>query len=185
MNLSQNMDEFIDTWPLSSRLKNSLKDAGYMTLDSLKEISLDDLKNIDGLGSKSISELRDYVYNKYKVVFKKKPKPKKLDNSMLCQQLVKHFLGGKPIKWPLEMLKANQLLKERSLEEWLKIPPFEKLYSLGFFFHHLGKKYVSDHTPKKLVVEERKVEEVSNVTSEEYEKKSSAPITLKDFMKIK
>ena len=181
------MEIFLETLPISKRIKTSLSDYGIMTINELKTLSLDELKSIPGLGPNSLKELREYIYIAYKFVFKPKPKEKKktLQKFEDSKLVVAHFLHNVPnINWALQLKNADALLKEYSLNFLLSVDPPKNIYSLGYFFQDFGKKYLNSKMPAKIIKEEPVVKEIEEPGIEYVANDHTKPRNLKDFLGI-
>jgi hypothetical protein len=181
----------VSQFPISNRTKNSLIDNGILSVEDLKKLTLDDLKNLDGIGSNALKEIREYVYVAFKIIFKpvKKEKKKKLNNFNEARAVVDHFLKGKSgINWPLQLKKAEMLLEKFSIQFLLSVEPPPNIYSLGYFFNEFGNKYLTSKMPARIIKEDPKLEPVHS--KEELEgieyipNDHTKPKNLKDFLGI-
>lgn len=182
--------EIID-WPISNRVKSALLKQN-LDLEKLKELTLDDLKELEGLGSKGISEVRDYCYSKFGITFKRRKveKKKKVEDFSAAKQVVEHFLSQqikekKFIEWSKQILAANKLLQKNPLSTLLSVKPNPKIYSLVWYLQDYGQKYINENLPVTIVVEEKleKIEEITN--TEPLEMVQQKPKSLKDFLKLR
>ena len=98
-----------------------------------------------------------------------------------------HLLShAKFILWSREMLLADKLLKEHSLDFWLKVKPNPKTFCLNFYLTNEGEKFVRRFLPTISLVETG-VEEKQEDPIEEVELDISLiekPRSLRDFMKL-
>lgn len=174
--------EDISSWPISSKVKSLLRRAGVETLSGLPEF-LDDLKAIKGLGPKGISEIREWVFQKFKRTFKPRPKVKKkvIRNYKECRLVIDHFLPG-PKNWAQQMKLADTLIEKYGHELLLKVTPNPKVFSLKWFISEWGDKYIRQFMSARVIpdvpVEEPEVEPCEFVPS------TSKPLGLKDFLKL-
>lgn len=175
--------EIID-WPLSKRTINSLVSAGYKNIDDLKLLSLDKLKEIKGLGSKAILEIRDYCKLKFDIVFKSEPKKKKkvLSDYVLCKQIVEHFLSGK-FNWANQLKVADQLLKKHGIELLLKVRPNKSAYSLVWYNTSYGEAYIKQFIPGEVQEQEEKEEVKFEEVPIDFSVGIKKPLSLEDFLK--
>lgn len=180
-------EDFISDLPFSVRTKNSLIDNGIVTVNELKNIYLEDLKDIDGLGQKGLLEIREFLYLKYKFCFKRKPKVKKIDDFSDCQEVVTHLLGSNTKDWPRQVKCAHQLLHSFSKEILLKVKPLPNVYSLVWY---LNKDYGFSYIKKFIPVTIVKEVETADVIQESTDKVdfvprfNSKPRNLKDFLNV-
>lgn len=138
----------VSDFPISNRTKNSFIGAGYYSEEDFKDKFVEDLKSIDGIGAKGITEIRDYLKDKFNITFKHKPKPKKIENPKECGSLVKHLLGHKTyIAWPKEMLTAKALIAKYGYDVLSKVTPNYKASSLSFYLCEDGQKYIRKYLP--------------------------------------
>jgi hypothetical protein len=179
----------IEDFPISNRTKNTLKKAGYSTELDFKEIFLEDLESIDGFGNKGIVEIRDYLYSKFGIVVKHKPKEKKINNFKETQCIVNKFLNHcDNIFWPREIKMAKTLIDLHGYQTLLRVKPLTKVNTLSFYLTANGKKYITQFLPAIQIQEggvsrnkpiEEEKEEVVIINSPEHKPKS-----IRDFFKI-
>lgn len=175
--------------PISNRVKNALIDSGIFDVETLKEKTLQEIKQTPRLGSSGLIELREFLYTKYKFVFKveKKEKKKVLKDFSSSKKVVEHFISGTEIDWPRQLRIADALLKKYSLEFLLSIKPKEGIYSLFWYNSEYGDKYIGQNSPLFLVEEakEKPVKQnTETIDSEFVSRKIDKPKTLSDFLKI-
>jgi hypothetical protein len=181
------MNELIEDFPISKRVKTALKAAGYICADSLRNKYAEDVKDIDGLGQKGWLELREYLYNKYRITFKPKPKPKKTKNFLQSRQLVEHFFGkNAKIFWGKEIKVADQLISIYGFELLSSIRLNKKIYSLSYFFTQEGKACIKQARPA-LSIETAKPTQPAEDTGEAIDLFSNvniqkAPKSIRDFL---
>ncbi len=176
-------NSMVRDFPIPARVKNALIDAGWVTVDDLRQLSLDDLKVLDGVGAKGLTELREYVYGKYKIVFKKKPKPKKTQDFKGAQAVVQHLLGNNVEDWGRQIRAADQLIKKYSVATLLLVKPKEKVYSLVWYLGEpYGHDYISRFIPGRVITEEKKEEE--ECAPVEFKGEVGRPKTLKEFLNL-
>lgn len=178
----------VEQWPLSGRVKKALTQGGYLTIEDFHGKTLDDIKEIAGLGPKGSVELREYVHSKFGIVFKKKKVEKDVAEKALykdCKAVVEHFLKhNKFILWGKEIKAAKTLLSKYTKDELLKTPVYYKTSTLLFFLTKDGSNYINKYLPKKVeLVEKTEVEQIIVPTADETFLKSERvkPKTLKDF----
>lgn len=147
----------VQDFPISNRTKNACIAAGFLSEIDFEGKTVEQLKEIDGLGTKGVVELRDYLKCKFNIVFKHAEKPKKIKDAKGCRDLVNHFLGHKKfIKWGNELLMAQRLLNQFGLKTLLNVKPNYKVSSLSFYFVEDGQKYIKQFLPS-ISIEEPKV----------------------------
>lgn len=181
----------VSQFPISNRTKKSLIDNGILSVDDLKKLTLDDLKNLDGIGNNALKEIREYMYVAFKIVFKpaKKEKKKKLENFNEARAVVDHFLKGNPnINWPLQLKKAEMLLKKFPVQFLLSVEPPPNIYSIGYFFNEFGNKYLTNKIPARIIKEDPKpdptLSEQELEGAEYVPNDHTKPKNLKDFLGI-
>lgn len=178
----------VSDFPLSKRIKTVLHDNNIFTIEDLKKLSLDQLKSLEGLGDKSLIELREYLYLSHKIVFKKEKKEKKkiLKDFNGSKIVVEYFLKNTPnINWGTQLRFAEKLLAKYSLDFLISVPPPPNLYSLGYFMSDYGNKYLTDRMPARLIVEKEEPKESIIEEGEEYiPNDHSKPKHLRDFLGI-
>lgn len=174
--------EDISNWPISLKSRSTLQKSGIKELWDLPEF-LDDLKAIKGLGPKGVSEIREWVFQKFKRTFKPRPKVKKkvIRNYKECRLVIDHFLPG-PKNWGQQMKFADTLVEKYGLELLLKVTPNPKVFSLKWFISEWGDKYIRQFMSARVIpdvpVEEPEAEPCEFVPS------TSKPLGLKDFLKL-
>lgn len=180
-------EDFVRDLPLSVRTKNSLIDNGIVTVNELKNIYLEDLKDIDGLGQKGLLEIREFLYLKYKFCFKRRPKERKIDNISDCKEVVTHLLGLNVKDWPRQIKCANQLLQLYSKEILLRVKSPPHIYSLVWFLNKdYGASYIKKFIPVTLIPETPDKQEVpkEQESIDFIPRFNSKPRNLKDFLNV-
>lgn len=178
--------DFIKDLPISNRIKNRLIDSGFIEISQLFDLSLDKLKNIEGLGPTGIAEIREILYQKYKFVFikEKKARKKVLTEPDSCKRVVEHFLGKENINWAKQLKIANQLLTKYSVDLLLKVDPKPNVYSLTWYNTDYGDVYISKYIPVTLISEEKPIKEKKEVLGIDFSPRiSNKPKTLSEFLK--
>lgn len=172
--------------PLSTRTKNRLMDSGYMEIEQIKALTLDELKNIDGLGPSGVAEIREFLYQKCKFVFlrTKKEKKKILDNSFSCKKVVEHFIGNTNINWAKQLKIANELLKRYTVELLLTVEPKPGVFSLTWYNTDYGSDYINKYLPVVIVTEDKPKEKTTKESLEFIPQINNKPKTLSEFLKI-
>jgi hypothetical protein len=178
----------VSDFPLSKRIKNALYENNIFTIDDLKSLSLDKLKSLEGLGDKSLLELREYLYLSHKIVFKKEKVEKKkvIKDYPSSKLIVEHFLRNTPnINWSAQLKIADRLIAQFPLDFLLSVSPPPNIYSLGYFISDFGHKYLTDRMPARLIVEKEEKKESIIEEGEDYTPKDhSKPKHLRDFLGI-
>lgn len=182
----------ISDFPISTKTKNAFISAGYYSEEDFRDVYIEDLKDLKGVGSKSLIEIRDYLYSKFGITLKHKPKPKKIQNSKECAVLVKHLLGHKKfIQWANEMLIANRLIERYGIEFLLSIKPNLRTSTLKFYLCEDGEKYIKQFLPTLSVsLEKPSVQDDTNSEKEINEVKLdpsifvNKPKSIRDFLKV-
>jgi hypothetical protein len=145
----------ISEFPISNRTKNVLIQNGFISEEDLSSKFLEDLKSIEGMGDKGVMEIREYLYGKFGIVLKHKPKDKKISNPKEARSVILHFLShSKNIFWPKEMAAANKLLSFFDLKTLRSVVPNEKAYSLSYYLCQDGRKYIRTYLPSIKIVEQ-------------------------------
>lgn len=177
----------ISDWPISNKSKNALKANGYLTIDDLRHLLLDDLKGLRGLGSKGVTEIREWCSNKYGVVFKARPKEKRkyLKNAKAAKQVVEHLVPETK-DWGGQLRIADKLLEKYPLGLLLKVPRNSKIYSLAWYNSDYGDKEIRKYM-EKVVVEkevERSKEPLVFEEKSVFDIETTKPKTLRDFINL-
>lgn len=179
----------ISQFPISNRTKNVLIQNGFLSEEDFSESFLEDLKSLEGMGEKSLMEIREYLYGKFGIVLKHKPKDKKISNPKESKSVVLHFLShSKNIFWPKEMAAANKLLSFYDLKTLRNVVPNEKAYTISYYLCQDGRRYIRKYLPSIKSVEQN-VEESVNKPAEVFEEVQldldlsvKKPKSLKDFL---
>lgn len=177
--------EEVKNWPISNKSKNCLIKNEYSSLESLKSITLEDLKEIKGLGSKSISEIREWCSSKFNLVFKPRPKQKRrlLKNYKDCKTVVEHLVPDTK-DWGGQLRIADRLIEKYGLELLLRIPRDSKIYSLAWYATDYGDKKIRQYMDK-VITDNPTMEKSQELI---FEKESvfnievQKPRSLKDFL---
>ena len=180
-------DSQVARWPISNKSKNCLVGAGYLDLDSLKSLTLDDLKGIKGLGSKSLTEIREWCSAKFGLVFKSRPKVKKkvIRNYKDSKKVVEHLVPETK-DWGNQLRIADRLVEKYGVELLLKVPRDAKIYSLAWYATDYGDKRIRQYMEKE-IIEDVSVETAKELVFEEksvFDIEVQKPKTLKDFLGI-
>ncbi len=181
---------FVKDFPLPHRIKSCLIDNGFIELDDIKTLSLDQLKDIDGLGQKGISELRDYLYSKYKIVIKRtaKEKKKRLDNSNDAKAVVIHLLGDNVNDWGRQLIAANQLIKLFGVNLLKLVKPNPSVYSLIWYLQPYGQDYIKKFIPVTIVEEKSESKESVEISTNDsifVPVVSNKPKNIRDFLNVR
>lgn len=174
----------IKDWPLSKRTLTVLFNAGYKTIDDLKEKTIDDLKELPGLGVKGVTEIREWCRSKFGVTFKPRPKVKKkvLKDFKGSRDVVQHLLKP-PFNWANQLKVADQLIAKYGTELLLRVRPKEGIYSLVWYNIECGDKYIRQFMPGEVVQEEKKEEVTFDDPPVDFSV-GEKPKSLKDFLKL-
>lgn len=177
----------VKDFPISIRVKNALEKSGIKSSDDFRNKTLEDLKCIDGIGARSILELREYLYSKFNIVLKPKVKASKIKNANQCKSIILKFLGhSKNIEWGKEMKNASKLLEYYPFEVMMSITLYFKISSLAFFFTDQGKKTIKKFLPTISLTKQsvKQQEESFPLEEVELEINDRKPISIRDFMKL-
>lgn len=176
----------IANWPVSKRLINTLLRGGYYNEKDIPEY-IDDIENIPGMGPGNLSELREWLFQKYNRRLPRKPRPKKrkLESYDSAKEILTHLIKDvKSEDFGRQLRMADSLLKKYNKEILLSTPPKPGIYSLSWYLADYGDKYIRSHMPAVVITEEKiKQEEVILDEPAELEV-TSAPKSLKDFLKL-
>jgi hypothetical protein len=180
-------DSQVARWPISKKSKNCLVGAGYLDLDSIKPLTLDDLKEIKGLGAKSLAEIREWCSSKFGLVFKSRPKVKKkvIKNYKDSKKVVEHLVPETK-DWGNQLRIADILIEKYGVELLLKVPRDAKIYSLAWYATDYGDKRIRQYMEKE-IIEDVSVEKAKDLVFEEksvFDIEVQKPKTLKDFLGI-
>lgn len=177
----------ISDWPISNRSKKALISNGYLSIDDLKNLLLDDLKDLQGLGAKGVMEIREWCSNKYGVVFKARPKEKRkyLKNAKAAKQVVEHLVPETK-DWGGQLRIADRLLEKYPLELLLKVPRNSKIYSLAWYNSDYGDKEIRKYMEKVVVEKGIDGNKEPLIFEEEsvFDIEITKPKTLRDFMNL-
>lgn len=144
----------VEDFTISTKAKNLLLKNRFKTLDDFKNITLEDLSKIDGLGQKSIYEITSYLLYTHKIKVTKKAKPKdplfKLKQSIVEKLIKPELLNNydpaiKKEVWRKNIPLAAKLLAVYPEEEfWNNFDLGFKLNSLFFLLSENGKPKISE-----------------------------------------
>ncbi len=173
----------INKWPISKRTVTALEKQSILSLDDLPDF-LDDLKAIKGLGPNGVKEIREWVFQKFGLKFKTKPKVKKkiLQDPKAAKEVVEHLLPPGPKNWGQQLKFADQLIQRYGKELLLKVDKNPKIYSLAWFLADYGADYIRKFMDKKVILEPAKVEEPEVPCELNIE--GNKPKSLRDFLKL-
>jgi hypothetical protein len=177
----------ISEFPISNRTKNVLLQNGFLSEVDFNGKFLEDIKSLEGMGSKGVMEIREYLHGKFGLILKLKPKPKKISNPKEARILILHFIGKRDkIFWPKEMLAANKLLALFDLNTLLSVVPNEKASTLLFYLCEEGRKYIRTYLPSVEIKQEQKQEKSEDIFVQDVqldlELSVKKPKSLKDFL---
>lgn len=182
----------VDSMLLSTRLKNLLKENGFLELRDLKDKYYDDFTDYKGFGPTLMLELKEYLLVKYKMRLKRRPKVKFNTGHKHtdCIKIVQHFCGeNKNINWGAEILMARKLLDLYSLDVILSVTPkYKNMNSLRYYMTRSGASDINVKLPKRLVEKKESVEVQQPELFDEYTGPidvDNKPKTLKEFFGIK
>jgi hypothetical protein len=175
----------ISAFPISNRTKNILLNNGFLTEKDLEGKFLEDIKSLEGMGAKGLVEIRDYLYGKFGILLKNKPKPKKISNPKEARSVILHFIGNQNnIYWPKEMMNANKLLALFDYKILLTVVPNDKVRTLAYYLCEDGRKYIRMYLPS-IKIESKKEEESPEITEDvqlNLDFSSKKPKSIKDFL---
>lgn len=179
----------VSEFPVSNRTKNAFIAAGFVSEEDFKNKSLDEIKDVEGVGAKAVVEIREYLHDKFGIVLKRKEKPKKVTNYKESRSIVDHFLKHRKfINWASEIIMAQRLINEYTFDKLINTTPNYKASSLSFYLCADGKKYIQQYLPaisvelKKDSVETSE-EEIEEVKLDPDLLKYRAPKSIRDFLK--
>jgi hypothetical protein len=180
----------IKEFPISNRTKNALEKAGFVSHEDFEGKTREEIQDTPGLGPSGLIEIREYLHSKFNIVFKPKPKDKKIENFKQSQRIVSHLLGhSKKIFWGKELKTANTLLKYHSFEFLSTVIPNKFVNTLSYYFTEVGKTYLKNYKPiigviekKQERIEEPHLEEVEEIKLN-FDSKMSGPKSVRDFLK--
>lgn len=177
MNLNLKIEELL----ISTRTKNALIDSGIELLAQLTEKTSEDLKLIDGLGTKGQAEIKLVLQSKG-LKLKPKPKAKKEDFEFKKMIISKFLKNIETLDWGKEMRVASTILKKYPDKEfWRYFTLSYKLNSLFYFFSENGKKVLLENYGKKFLKTEKRD---FNISSEKIgeDRILEKPKSIRDFL---
>lgn len=178
-------DRIIKNWPISNKSRNCLIGGGFLDLESLKTLTLDDLKEVKGLGPKSLTEIREWCSSKFGLVFKSRPKAKKkiIKNYKDAKLVVEHLVPDTK-DWGNQIRIADRLIEKYGVELLLRVPKDAKIYSLAWYAADYGDKKIRQYMEKEIVenVNSEKAQELVFGKESVFEIEVQKPKTLKDFL---
>lgn len=185
--IDESSDKNVKNWPISNKSKNCLIIAGFCNLESLKSLTLDDLKEVKGLGAKSLSEIREWCSGKFGLMFKSRPKVKKkiIKNYKESKKVVEHLVPETK-DWGNQLRIADRLVEKYGVELLLKVPRDAKIYSLAWYATDYGDRKIRQYMDK-VIVENADVEKAQELVFEEvsvFEIEVQKSKTLRDFLGI-
>ena len=150
----------VEDFPLSNRTKNVLVSSGFSSESDFEGKFLEDIRSLKGLGEKGLLEIREYLYTKFRIVLKPKPKDKRVKDAKQAKSVINHLVGSyKKIIWAKEMLAANRLIDMYSYDVLMKVKPPKNVWSLTYYFTFEGKNLIRQFLPtisvEKVGVEEK------------------------------
>ena len=177
----------VSEFPISNRTKNILLKNGFTSEIDFSGKFIEDIKSLEGMGSKGVMEIREYLHGKFGLILKLKPKEKKISNPKEARILIFHFLGKREnIFWPKEMMAANKLLALFDLKTLLSVVPNKKVSTLLFYLCEEGRKYIRAYLPSVEIKQEQKQEKSEDIFVQDVqldlELSVKKPKSIKDFL---